>query len=192
MMLNQVSRSLNLIIRNGSFASRISLSPIYKTQQCSQRFETLLAHHETRSMNIQSPQQINYIKISHQYSPSAYMSYDSSNKVHSRIHDLITKSKKRVFVFMKGVPSQPLCGFSGAVVQILKAYEIDFDSCDVLENLEIKNEIKTYSDWPTIPQVYIDGNFIGGCDILLEMHQSGELAKTFAAGSKEDQQKPVK
>lgn len=120
------------------------------------------------------------------------MSYDSSNKVHTKIHDLIRNSKKRVFVFMKGVPSEPLCGFSGAVVQILKAYEVDFDSCDVLENLDVREQIKSYSDWPTIPQVYIDGNFIGGCDILLEMHQSGELLKTFSNGSKKDHQEPVK
>ena len=107
------------------------------------------------------------------------MSYDNSNKVHNKIHSLIEQSKKPVFVFMKGVPSQPSCRYSGVVVQILDAYGVEFDSCDVLEDDEIRKEIKTYSDWPTIPQVFKDGSFIGGCDILLQMHQSGELKQLF-------------
>lgn len=140
-MFNYLSKSVNILIKNGSITGRLP----YR---------------------------------------AANMSYDSSNEVHKRIQDLITKSEKRVFVFMKGVPSQPSCGFSGAVVQILNAYKVDFDSCDVLENLDIKDQIKTYSDWPTIPQVYLDGDFVGGCDILLEMHQSGELGKMFPQDSK--------
>lgn len=191
-MLNQLSKSINPIIRNGGLGGRILFNPIPKAAQCLQRFEASSIRHQTRTLYIQPLQQIDHAKISLLYSPSACMSYDSSNKVHTKIHDLIRNSKKRVFVFMKGVPSEPLCGFSGAVVQILKAYEVDFDSCDVLENLDIREQIKSYSDWPTIPQVYIDGNFVGGCDILLEMHQSGELLKMFNNNSKKDQQKPVK
>lgn len=103
------------------------------------------------------------------------MPYDSSNKVHNKIHDLITKNKKNVFVFMKGDPGEPLCRYSGVVVQILDAYGIEYDSCNVLEDADIRQEIKAYSDWPTIPQVYVNGSFVGGCDILLQMHQSGEI-----------------
>lgn len=191
-MFNQLSKSVNLIIRTKGLGGRILLSPIPKTPQRLQRFEASLTQHQTRTLYLQPLQEINHAKISLLYNPSVCMSYDSSNKVHTKIHDLIRNSKKRVFVFMKGVPSEPLCGFSGAVVQILKAYEVDFDSCDVLENLDVREQIKSYSDWPTIPQVYIDGNFIGGCDILLEMHQSGELLKTFSNGSKKDHQEPVK
>lgn len=105
----------------------------------------------------------------------ASMAYDSANKVHIKINDLITKSDKNIFVFMKGTPKEPMCRYSGVVVQILDAYGLDFDSYDVLSDPEIRQEIKTYSDWPTIPQVFRDGTFLGGCDILLQMHQNGEL-----------------
>jgi len=105
----------------------------------------------------------------------------SSNKnpAKERIDALLKKSQKKVFLFMKGVPDQPACGYSNAVVQILEAYKVDYDSFNVLEDDEIRQEIKAYSNWPTIPQVYVDGNFIGGCDILLQMHQSDELQKLF-------------
>lgn len=111
------------------------------------------------------------------------MSYNSSNKVHNQIKDLISNSKKSVFVFMKGEPKSPACGYSAAVVQILNAYGVEFESCDVMENSDIRQEIKSYSDWPTIPQVYMNGSFVGGCDILLQMHQSGELKQMFGDGS---------
>lgn len=105
------------------------------------------------------------------------------NPTHNKIKDLIQESNKRVFVFMKGEPKSPSCGYSAAVVQILDAYGVEFDSCDVLENTDIRHDIKTYSDWPTIPQVFVDGSFVGGCDILLQMHQSGELKQLFGDGS---------
>lgn len=128
------------------------------------------------------------------YVQTACMSYDSSNKVHSKIHRLINDSKKKVFVFMKGVPAEPLCRYSGVVVQVLDAYGVEFDSCDVLEDADIRQEIKSYSDWPTIPQVYLNGTFVGGCDILLQMHQSGELKQLFSdsdtKNTENDQQKP--
>lgn len=104
----------------------------------------------------------------------------STNKpAKERIKELINGSPKKVFVFMKGVPEQPACGYSNAVIQILNAYEVEYDSFNVLEDDEIRQEIKVYSNWPTIPQVYIDKNFIGGCDILIQMHQSDELEKLF-------------
>jgi monothiol glutaredoxin len=89
--------------------------------------------------------------------------------------DKMVKSKK-VVVFMKGDAEAPKCGFSNAVVQILKMHGVDdFDAHDVLASDELRQGIKEYSDWPTIPQVFIDGEFIGGCDILLQMHRNGEL-----------------
>jgi monothiol glutaredoxin len=81
----------------------------------------------------------------------------------------------KVMVFMKGTPSFPQCGFSAATVQILEQLGVPFGSVDVLADPELRDEIKHYSNWPTIPQVYIDGKFIGGCDIVRELYESGEL-----------------
>jgi monothiol glutaredoxin len=81
----------------------------------------------------------------------------------------------RVMLFMKGIPEAPMCGFSNTVVEILKHLNVEFASANVLEDMELREGIKEFSDWPTIPQLYVDGNFIGGCDIAVEMYQSGEL-----------------
>ena len=87
-----------------------------------------------------------------------------------------------VVLYMKGTPRAPMCGFSATAVQILQANNCPlFFSVDVLEDVTIRDGIKSFSDWPTIPQLYIRGEFIGGCDIMREMHQSGEL-KTLLAG----------
>jgi monothiol glutaredoxin len=80
-----------------------------------------------------------------------------------------------VFLFMKGTPMFPQCGFSARVVQILKHSGAPFKSANVLEDPEIRDGIKEFSNWPTIPQLYIKGEFIGGCDIVTEMYQTGEL-----------------
>ena len=80
-----------------------------------------------------------------------------------------------ICLFMKGNPEVPQCGFSLAVANILKLLEVKFHSVDVLENNALRQEIKIYSDWPTIPQLYIKGKFIGGCDIIKEMFEKGEL-----------------
>jgi monothiol glutaredoxin len=90
--------------------------------------------------------------------------------------DELVKSKD-VLLFMKGSPEQPQCGFSMTVSKILKDLKIKFYSINVLEDEEIRVGIKQYSNWPTIPQLYIKGNFIGGCDIVKEMYQKGELQK---------------
>jgi len=77
---------------------------------------------------------------------------------------------------MKGTPEQPMCGFSNAVCQILRMHGVPpYDSYDVLEDEELRQGIKEYSNWPTIPQVYLGGEFVGGCDIMIDMHKSGEL-----------------
>ena len=82
-----------------------------------------------------------------------------------------------VVLFMKGTPQFPMCGFSGQVVQILDYLGVPYKGLNVLENEELRNGIKTYSNWPTIPQLYVKGEFVGGCDIIREMFASGELAQ---------------
>lgn len=91
----------------------------------------------------------------------------------ARIESLIQSSP--IVVFMKGTKLMPQCGFSNNVVQILNALGLQFETFDVLSDMEIRQGIKEFSDWPTIPQVYVKGEFIGGSDILIEMYNSGEL-----------------
>jgi monothiol glutaredoxin len=91
-----------------------------------------------------------------------------------------TVSENPVVLFMKGVPDQPGCGFSAVVVQILDHLGVDFGAVNVLQSDALRQGIKAYSDWPTIPQLYVKGEFVGGCDIVKEMFQSGEL-KTLLA-----------
>ena len=97
-------------------------------------------------------------------------------------HEFIVKtvSEHPVVLFMKGVPDQPGCGFSATVVQILDHLGADFAGVNVLQSDALRQGIKSYSDWPTIPQLYVKGEFVGGCDIIREMYASGEL-KTLLA-----------
>ncbi len=91
----------------------------------------------------------------------------------ARISDLIHQNK--ILVFMKGSKLMPQCGFSNNAVQILNTLGVPYETVDVLEDPEIRQGIKEYSSWPTIPQVYINGEFVGGSDILIELYQKGEL-----------------
>ena len=84
-----------------------------------------------------------------------------------------------VCLFMKGTPDAPQCGFSMATSNILKVLEVNFKGVNVLENQNLREWIKIFSDWPTIPQLYVKNEFVGGCDIVKEMYESGELAKLF-------------
>ena len=84
-----------------------------------------------------------------------------------------------VVLFMKGTPQFPMCGFSGQVVQILDYLGVSYKGLNVLENDDLRNGIKAYSNWPTIPQLYVKGEFVGGCDIIREMFQAGELQSFF-------------
>jgi monothiol glutaredoxin len=94
--------------------------------------------------------------------------------VHQRIDDLV--KQHRVVLFMKGTAQFPQCGFSGRAVQILKACGVsDLKTVNVLEDDEIRQGIKDYAQWPTIPQLYVNGEFLGGSDIMMEMYQAGEL-----------------
>jgi monothiol glutaredoxin len=93
------------------------------------------------------------------------------------VHDFIAKTvaENPVVLFMKGVPEQPRCGFSATTVQILDHLGVDFVGVDVLQDEDLRQGVKTFSDWPTIPQLYVKGEFVGGSDIVREMFQSGEL-----------------
>ena len=96
-----------------------------------------------------------------------------SGDVLTKIEEMVKGSP--VVLFMKGDKDMPMCGFSGSVVRILNNMGVDFTSVNVLEDEAIRNGIKTYTNWPTIPQLYIKGEFIGGCDIVNDMFSSGEL-----------------
>ena len=95
--------------------------------------------------------------------------------------EIITNEIKNneICLFMKGTPDVPQCGFSMTVINILKIMNVNYKSINVLENQNIRDGIKTYSEWPTIPQLYVKNEFVGGCDIVKEMYESGELAKFF-------------
>ena len=100
-------------------------------------------------------------------------------EIQERISKVIKENS--VMLFMKGSPDFPQCGFSGRVVQILDACGAEFGSADVLMDPELREGIKAYSNWPTIPQLYIQGELIGGSDIVMEMHETGELKKKIDA-----------
>ncbi|KAJ1865001.1 monothiol glutaredoxin grx5 [Coemansia sp. RSA 2703] len=97
-----------------------------------------------------------------------------TDRARSIIDDAVKQNE--LVVFMKGTPNEPMCGFSRAVIQILQMHGVDeIAGVDCLQDPEIREGIKEYTEWPTIPQVYVKGEFIGGCDVLVQMHQSGEL-----------------
>jgi monothiol glutaredoxin len=96
----------------------------------------------------------------------------------ARIDSMVKASP--VLLFMKGTPLFPQCGFSSRAVAILNHLNVEFDSVDVLQDQGVRQGIKAYSDWPTIPQLYVGGEFVGGSDIMMEMYESGELAELVA------------
>ncbi|MDB5419738.1 MAG: glutaredoxin-related protein [Phenylobacterium sp.] len=97
----------------------------------------------------------------------------TANPVQDFIATTVTQNP--VVLFMKGVPEQPRCGFSAVVVQILDHLGVDFVGVDVLQDEALRNGVKAYTDWPTIPQLYVKGEFVGGADIIREMYSTGEL-----------------
>jgi monothiol glutaredoxin len=100
---------------------------------------------------------------------------DVTDEVQDRLRELVDKND--VLLFMKGSPLFPQCGFSSRAVAILNHLEVPFESVDVLQDQGIRQGIKAFSDWPTIPQLYVKGEFVGGSDIMMEMYESGELAE---------------
>jgi monothiol glutaredoxin len=101
-----------------------------------------------------------------------------SEKTSERIRGIVEGSD--IVLFMKGVPAAPQCGFSGAVVKVLDGFGIKYESVNVLADPLIREGLKDYSNWPTFPQLYVKGEFVGGCDIVREMAASGEFAKLLA------------
>ncbi|KAG2328968.1 hypothetical protein Bca4012_021414 [Brassica carinata] len=112
-------------------------------------------------------------------SPSAarFRCSASSSSLTPQLRDTLEKlvNSEKVVLFMKGTRDFPMCGFSNTVVQILKSLNVPFEDVNILENEMVRQGLKEYSSWPTFPQLYIDGEFFGGCDITLEAFQSGEL-----------------
>ena len=106
------------------------------------------------------------------------ISQDELNSKKDAIKEDINKNK--VMLYMKGNKDMPMCGFSNQVVHILNQTGIEFEAKNVLEDEVLRQAIKDFSDWPTIPQLYVNGEFIGGCDIVTELFQSGDLADTLA------------
>ena len=101
-----------------------------------------------------------------------------NENIKKKISDLIEKNK--ICLFMKGTPEVPQCGFSLAVSNILKHLKVEFTGVNVLDDDDLRQGIKQYSDWPTIPQLYVKKKFLGGCDIVKEMFENGELQKVLA------------
>ena len=98
-----------------------------------------------------------------------------SKTVIEQLTDIINDNN--VILFMKGNPHQPRCGFSGKVVEILKEYKVEFSYMDILEDQQVRESLPSVSDWPTFPQLFIDGELVGGCDIITEMHETNELGE---------------
>lgn len=101
-----------------------------------------------------------------------------SDAVNAKIETIVTSND--VVLFMKGTPLFPQCGFSSKAVAILEHLGVGFDSVDVLQDMEVRQGIKEFSDWPTIPQLYVKGEFVGGSDIMMEMYEAGELGELMA------------
>ena len=111
----------------------------------------------------------------------------------TEIHDFIQNAidEHRVMLFMKGTPEQPQCGFSLRTSACLNALEVPYAAMDILPDPRIREELSTISDWPTIPQLFVDGKLVGGCDIVTEMYESGELAALLGAEQPEDAEAPA-
>ena len=121
--------------------------------------------------------------------PSAFVPSSSRQKVHASgdaaVQSVIAQdvAEHRVLLYMKGTPSAPQCGFSNMACQILNFHGVEYETRNVLASEELRNGIKEFTSWPTIPQVFIDGEFVGGCDILRQMHSDGELEKALKGGA---------
>ena len=113
---------------------------------------------------------------------------EKADTVKERIQKMLKDNP--VLLFMKGSPEQPMCGFSARVSQILNFLQVPFSSYNVLSDESIRNGIKEYAQWPTIPQLYVKGEFIGGCDIVQEQFESGELEKLLSEFKQDTSQNP--
>jgi len=124
--------------------------------------------HRQATLNVQSQfkAQINLVRF-----------FSLQPELKTKIDNIV--KQRKIVLFMKGSKDAPRCGFSNVITQILRMHGVDYDTVNVLDDEEIRQGIKEYSQWPTIPQLFIDGEFIGGCDIVMQMHQNGELISLF-------------
>jgi monothiol glutaredoxin len=107
--------------------------------------------------------------------PAAAAPAEQENPIREALAEAIEEHK--VILFMKGTPDAPACGFSARTVAVLQSLEVPFAAVDILPDPRIREELSAISNWPTIPQLFVDGELLGGCDIVMEMHESGELAQ---------------
>lgn len=114
---------------------------------------------------------------------------ESANPMHEAIQSAIADNP--VILFMKGTPEAPACGFSARTVATLESLSQPFAAVNILPDPQIRQELSAISGWPTIPQLFVNGEFVGGCDIVVEMHQSGELAKLFGIESDGSEDTPA-
>ncbi|CAO2834368.1 unnamed protein product [Amaranthus hypochondriacus] len=157
---NVMAKSLSyMLMRNlANFsAARLSTQVSVSSYQNAMRFSTTLSN-----------------------DPETHEDFKPTSKLESSgltTKDVVEQDVKEnpVMIYMKGVPEMPRCGFSSLAVRVLKEYGVPFSSRNILEDMELKNAVKAYSHWPTFPQIFIKGEFIGGSDIILNMHQTGEL-----------------
>lgn len=151
---------MSLVSRNLIFSMRFSSTRVI----CRSLSTNLIKLNSTNKLGAVQPR----ILPIHQLKFAKY-----STETKQKIDEMVKSDN--VVIFMKGTADQPMCGFSKAVVDILSMHGVKFKSYNVLADEDIRSGIKEYSNWPTIPQVFFKGEFIGGCDILLEMHRGGEL-----------------
>jgi monothiol glutaredoxin len=118
---------------------------------------------------------------------------DTTDQISNPLRDEIQKAitENPVLLFMKGTPEQPMCGFSARTVAVLQSLGRPFAAINVLPDPRIRQELSALSNWPTIPQLFVDGELIGGCDIVMEMYQSGELQQTLGVDAPADEPAPV-
>eukprot|EP00569_Conticribra_weissflogii_P008692 CAMPEP_0171360882 /NCGR_PEP_ID=MMETSP0879-20121228/1569_1 /TAXON_ID=67004 /ORGANISM="Thalassiosira weissflogii, Strain CCMP1336" /LENGTH=196 /DNA_ID=CAMNT_0011867379 /DNA_START=31 /DNA_END=621 /DNA_ORIENTATION=- len=145
-------------------------------------------HNLESPISFHTPQQRSFSASHDDFAPQK--KHNLENEDDSSILKMIEShvQSNKIMLYMKGNPSQPMCGFSATVVQILKNQGVDFASVNVLDYPEVREGVKKYSQWPTIPQLYVDGEFIGGCDIVRDMHESGELS-SLLKGEEGDKEK---
>mmetsp|Transcript_54078 Transcript_54078/g.65288 ORF Transcript_54078/g.65288 Transcript_54078/m.65288 type:complete len:187 (-) Transcript_54078:222-782(-) len=171
------SRSLSSSLLRSNTLTR-SLLPATTTLSVASTptITTLINHLPTKSTKVHFFSTDDGSSSSHNdFAPQRKAVVDDEDEALKLIKDHVEAN--HVMLYMKGNPSQPMCGFSARVVQVLQNEGVDFSSVNVLDYPAIREGIKKFSDWPTIPQLYVDGEFVGGCDIVTSMHENGELAE---------------
>lgn len=177
-----ISRSLSLVIKKSGLRTK-QLRDVTSllSSQCVPSFRSVMLH-QTNERWIAKATFSSHEEGSHSdFSPKRKIIPNDEDDAIKLIDEQVKNHP--VMLYMKGNPSMPMCGFSSRVVQILKKEGVDFSSVNVLDYPAIREGIKKYADWPTIPQLYAHGEFIGGCDIVTSMHEAGELKEVLDPAS---------